>query len=152
MPMVGARIARCAVAVLALMVAGQMPAGRVQAEPAVVADEAVTESEIEQRARLWANVPGKPYTHEQVIAELREEKRKIRQAKEAGVEVPSKEIDLEFARMARRMNVTVTQLTETLAQEGIGPETIKHRIHAEVAWQRYRRSRPQRQLVCCRTL
>ena len=139
----GNGVARWAAAVLALMVAGQMPASRAQAEQAVVAGEAVAESEIEQRTRLWATIPRKPYTHEQVIAELREEKRKIREAREAGVEIPSSEIDLEYARMARRMNVTVTQLTENLAQEGIGPETIKHRIHADIAWQRYRRSRPQ---------
>lgn len=143
MRLAGNGVARWAVAVLALMVAGQMPASRAQAEQAVVADEAVTEAEIEQRARLWANVPGKPYTHEQVIAELREEKRKIRQAREAGVEVLNSEIDIEYARMARRMNVTVSQFTENLAREGIGPETVKHRIHADIAWQRYRKSRPQ---------
>lgn len=144
MPMAGNWIARWAFVLVALIGVSQLPASRAQAEQAAVADEVVTDSEIEQRARLWANIPGKPYTHEQVIAELRDEKRKIREAKEAGVDVPSREIDLEFARLARRINVTVIQLTETLAQEGIGPETIKHRIHADIAWQRYRRRRPQR--------
>jgi len=142
--MAGNWIARWAFVLVALIGVSQLPASRAQAEQAAVADEVVTDSEIEQRARLWANIPGKPYTHEQVIAELRDEKRKIREAKEAGVDVPSREIDLEFARLARRINVTVIQLTETLAQEGIGPETIKHRIHADIAWQRYRRRRPQR--------
>jgi peptidyl-prolyl cis-trans isomerase SurA len=143
MPLAVGRITPCALALIALTVAGQMPAGRAYAEQAVVADEAITESEIEQRARLWANVPGRPYTHEQVIAELSEEKRKIREARRAGVEVMNAEIDVEYARMARRMKVTVTQLTENLAQEGIGPETVKHRIHADLAWQRHRKSRPQ---------
>jgi peptidyl-prolyl cis-trans isomerase SurA len=144
MPLAGARIARCAFAFLALVVAGQMSSRLARAEPAVVADDdAVTESEIEQRARLWANVPGRPYTHEQVIAELREEKRKIREARAAGVEVMNSDIELEYARMARRMNVTIAKMNEHLAEEGIDPDTIKHRIQADIAWQRYKKSRPK---------
>lgn len=145
MPLAGTRVARWAVAVLALAIAGQMPAFRAQAEPAVVADDAVTESEIEQRTRLWANVPGKSYTHDQVVAELREEKRKIREARQAGFEVLNAEVDAEFARMARRMNRTVAQLTAGLAREGIGPETVKHRLHADIVWQRYQKKRQQAQ-------
>ena len=143
MPIAGARIARWAVALVALLGAEQMPASRAQAEQAAAVGEPVTDSEIEQRARLWATIPNRPYTHDQVVAELRDEKRKIREAQEAGVDILNAEIDLEFARMARRMNVTVTQMTEHLAQEGIGPETIKHRIHADIAWQRYQKSRPK---------
>jgi peptidyl-prolyl cis-trans isomerase SurA len=134
-------IVRLAVALFAFVVAGPMPAARAQAQQEAAADDAVSEPEIEQRTRLWASVPKKPYTREQVIAELRDEKRKIREAMQAGVEVLRTEVDAEYARMARRMNLTVSQLTENLAQGGVEPDTIKHRLQADMAWQRYQKGR-----------
>jgi peptidyl-prolyl cis-trans isomerase SurA len=142
MQLAGNMSLRWVVALLALIAVSQMPATRAQAQQAA-AEEAVTESEIEQRTRLWAQVPGKSYTREQVVAELREEKRKIREAGQAGVDLLDAEVDAEYARMARRMNVTAAQLTENLAQAGVGPETIKHRLHADIAWQRYQKERQQ---------
>jgi peptidyl-prolyl cis-trans isomerase SurA len=80
-----------------------------------------------------------------VIEELREERRKIREAGQAGVEILDAEVDAEYARMARRMNISTAQLTANLAQEGVSPETIKHRLRAELAWQRYQKERQQAQ-------
>ena len=139
----GRTIARCAVALVALTVMSQPPATPAQAQQAAVAGDPITDSEIEQRARLWANIPGKPYTHEQVVAELRDEKRKIREARDAGFEVLAAEVDVEYARMARRMGLSGSDMTDNLAEEGVGPETIKHRLHAELAWWRYQKDRSQ---------
>ena len=63
---------------------------------------------------------------QQVIAELREEKRKIREAVKAGVEVLGTEVDAEYARMARRMDQTVAQMKRESRAEGRCPETLKH--------------------------
>ena len=142
MQLAGNMSVRWAFALLALIVVGQMPT-RAQAQQAVVAEQPPTESEIEQRTRLWASVPGKSYMRGQVIAELRDEKRKIREAGQAGVELLDAEVDAEYARMARRMNLSAAQLTEGLARQGIGPETIKHRLHADIVWQRYQKGREQ---------
>ena len=143
MRLAGTRIARCACTLFALMAMNQLSATHAQAQQVGAAEERIPESEIEQRTRLWASVPRKSYTREQVIAELRDEKRKIREAKQAGVEVLRAEVDEEYARMARRMDLTVAQLTENLAQEGIGPETVKHRLHADIVWRRYQKGRQQ---------
>ena len=137
----GSWIVGLAIALFAVAAAGPMPVAHAQAQQEAVADGPIAEDEIEQRTRLWASVPGKPYTHEQVIAELRDEKRKIREAAQAGIEVMRSEVDAEYARMARRMDLTVTALTENLAEGGVGPETIKHRLHADIAWRRYQESR-----------
>ena len=83
------------------------------------------------------------YFRSEVIAELREEKRKIREALKAGVEILSTEVDVEFARMARRMDQTVAQMNANLARKGVAPETLKQILHADMAWQRYQESRKQ---------
>jgi peptidyl-prolyl cis-trans isomerase SurA len=134
-------IVRLAVALFAVVAAGPMPAARAQAQQEAAADDPVTDDEIGQRIQL--REVRKTYSREQAIAELREEKRKIREALKAGVEVLATEVDAEYARMARRMNVTVAQLTANLAQAGVGPETIKHRLRADITWQRYQESRQQ---------
>jgi len=134
-------IVRLAIALFAVAAADPMPGARAQAQQEAVADDPIAEPEIEQRTRLWASVPRKSYTREQVIAELRDEKRKIREARQAGTEVLRSEVDAEYARMARRMDLTVSELTENLAEGGVGPETIKHRLHADMAWKRYQESR-----------
>ncbi|MBX9775985.1 MAG: hypothetical protein K2Y71_16520 [Xanthobacteraceae bacterium] len=134
-------IAFCIVALFALTAVGPMAAPRAQAEQAT-ADEP-SASEVSQRVKLRVSIPGKAYSRERVIEELRDEKRKIREAGQAGVEILDAEVDAEYARMARRMDLSVSELTETLAQEGVGPDTIKHLLRANLAWQRYQKERQQ---------
>jgi peptidyl-prolyl cis-trans isomerase SurA len=134
------RIAFCIAALFALAV-GDMAAPRAQAQQATA--EEPSASEISQRVKLRASIPGKAYSRERVIDELRDEKRKIREASQAGVEIMDAEVDAEYARMARRMDLTVAQLTQNLAEEGVSPETIKHLLRANIAWQRYQKERQQ---------
>jgi peptidyl-prolyl cis-trans isomerase SurA len=133
------RLALCLTA-LALIVAGQTTP-RAQAEQAAV--EEPSAAEVSQRVKLRAAIPGKTYSRAQVIDELREEKRKIREAGAAGVQVLDAEVDAEYARMARRMDISTAQLTANLAEEGVGPETVKHLLRANIAWQRYQKERQQ---------
>jgi peptidyl-prolyl cis-trans isomerase SurA len=136
-----ARVAFCLVA-LAFIAAGQMMP-RAQAEQAAV--EEPSAAEVSQRVRLRSAIPGKSYSRADVIEELREEKRKIREAGAAGVQILDAEVDAEYARMARRMDIMVAQLTANLAEEGVGPETIKHLLRAALAWRRYQKERQQAQ-------
>ena len=92
------------------MAAGPMPGARAQAQQEAAADDPIAEPEIEQRAKLREAIAGNMYSRAQVIAELREEKRRIREALKAGVEVLGTEVDVEYARMARRMGQTVAQM------------------------------------------
>ena len=134
-------IVRLAIALFAVVAAGPMPAARAQPQQEAVADDPIAEPEIEQRAKLREAIADNMYSRAQVIAELREEKRRIQEALKAGVEVLGTEVDVEYARMARGMGQTVAQMKENLARKGVGPETIKHMLHADMAWKRYQESR-----------
>ena len=136
-------IVHLAIALFAVVAAGPMPPALAQAQQEAVAEDAVAESEIEQRVKLRDALAGKIYSRAQVVAELREEKRKIREALKAGIEILPTEVDAEYARMARRMDQTVAQMKENLARKGVAPETLKHILHADMAWQRYQERRKQ---------
>ena len=115
----GTRIAVCIAALFALAPLGQVAAPRAQAEQA--AAEEPSASEVSQRVKLRASIPGKAYSRERVIDELRDEKRKIRVASEAGVEPLDAEVDAEYARMARRMDLTVCRLDPESCRGGREP-------------------------------
>jgi peptidyl-prolyl cis-trans isomerase SurA len=138
-------IVHLAVALFAVVAAGPMTAGRAQAQQEVAADDPVTEPEIEQRTKLKEAIAPNTYSHAQVIRELSEEKRKIREAAKAGIEILNSEVDAEYARMASQMGQTVASMNENLARKGVAPETLKHRLHADMAWKRYQASRKQAQ-------
>ena len=110
---------------------------------AIVNGEPITELEIEQRSRLTELSTRKTPAREEVIDELRKEKLRVHEAKKFGVEVPDSEVDEAYAAMASRMRRTPEQLTDALAKAGIDADTLKHRIRADIAWQRYQRWRRQ---------
>jgi peptidyl-prolyl cis-trans isomerase SurA len=99
--------------------------------------EPITELEIEQRNNLTRLSKGKTPSREEVIAELRNEKLRLREAKKFGVEVANSEVDEIYANLASRMRLTAEQLTQQLARSGVDADALKHRIRADIAWQRY---------------
>ena len=106
------------------------------AEQAVVNDEPITEVEIEQRSKLKQVGKRETPLREAVIEELRNEKRKIQEARTSGLEITDSEVDQTYATMARRMRLTAGQLTQTLARSGINVDTVKHLIRADIAGKR----------------
>jgi peptidyl-prolyl cis-trans isomerase SurA len=110
---------------------------------AVVDSEPITELEIDQRSRLNQLVTRKPPAREQVIDELRREKAKVRDARQFGVEISESEVEQAYAQIAARMRFTSEQITQQLARSGIDVETLKHRIRADLAWQRHQQWRRQ---------
>jgi peptidyl-prolyl cis-trans isomerase SurA len=127
-----------------IMVAGA-PTGMAYAQQAlaIVNGEPITELEIEQRSRLTELAKQKKPTRDEVIDELRKEKLRVLEAKKFGVEVADSEVDDAYAAMASRMRRTPEQLTDALAKAGINADTLKHRIRAGIAWQRYQQWRRQ---------
>src|SRR5262249_29852999 len=79
----------------------------------------VTELEIEQRSKLTRVSKGQPPSREEVIAELRNEKRWIREAEKFGLEIPNSEVDEVYAKIASRIRLTAEQLTQQLARSGV---------------------------------
>jgi hypothetical protein len=136
-------IVRLAVTLFAVVAAGPMSVVRAQAQQQAVADDPIAEAELEQRTKLRDAIADRIYSPAEVMAELREEKRRIQEALKAGVEVLGTEIDAEYARLARRMGQTVAQMNENLARKGVAPETVKRILHADMAWKRYQAGRRQ---------
>jgi len=131
--------------VAAMITVAGAPASIAYAQQAVaiVNGESITELEIEQRSRLTELSTRKTPAREEVINQLRKEKLRIHEARRFGVDVPDSEVDEAYAAMASRMRRTPEQLTDQLAKAGINADTLKHRIRADIAWQRYQKWRRQ---------
>jgi peptidyl-prolyl cis-trans isomerase SurA len=59
---------------------------------------------------------------------------KIREAKQFGVDPTGSDVDASYAQMSSRMRMTPDQLSKTLENQGIRPETLKERIKSEMVW------------------
>jgi peptidyl-prolyl cis-trans isomerase SurA len=100
----------------------------------MVNGEPITNFDIEQRSKLTALTTHKPPLREQVIDELINEKVKIKEAKQFGVDPTASDVDASFAQMSSRMRLTPDQLAKTLESQGIRPGTLKDRIKADMVW------------------
>ena len=121
----------CAVA---LTLTGYAATCHAQSVAVMVNGEPITNYDIEQRTKLDFLSSHKPSTRQQVIEELIDQKVKIKEAKQFGVDPSSSDIDASFAQMSSRMRITPDQLAKSLESQGIRPETLKERIKAEMVW------------------
>ncbi|MGC2811713.1 MAG: peptidylprolyl isomerase [Bradyrhizobium sp.] len=100
----------------------------------MVNGEPITNYDIEQRSKLDFLSSHKKMTRKEVIDELIDQKVKIREAKQFGVDPTGSDVDASFAQMSARMRTTPDQLSKTLENQGIRPETLKERIKSEMVW------------------
>jgi peptidyl-prolyl cis-trans isomerase SurA len=105
-----------------------------QSVAVMVNGEPITNYDIEQRSKLDFLSSHKKLTRNEVIDELIDQKVKIREAKQFGVDPTASDVDASFAQMSSRMRMTPEQLTKTLENQGIRPETLKERIKSEMVW------------------
>jgi peptidyl-prolyl cis-trans isomerase SurA len=105
-----------------------------QSVAVMVNGEPITHYDIEQRTKLLALTTQKQPARQDVINELIDEKVKVREGKKFGVDPTSADIDQSYAQMSSRMRLSADQLSKTLENAGIRPETLKARIKAEVVW------------------
>lgn len=122
---------------------------------AVVNDDIISTYDLVQRMRLLAITSGiqpdqntLPQLQREALRSLIEERLQIQELrrveKENKVSIISddKEIDQEIEDMARNANnMTGEQLMTQLRNAGIGPETLRQQVRAEVSWQNYIRGR-----------
>jgi len=120
------------VAAFVLMLAGA-PC-HAQSVAVMVNGEPITNYDIEQRSKLDFLSSHKKLTRSEVIEELIDQKVKIREAKQFGVDPTASDVDASFAQMSERMRMTPDQLSKTLEKQGIRPETLKERIKSEMVW------------------
>jgi peptidyl-prolyl cis-trans isomerase SurA len=100
----------------------------------MVNGEPITNYDIEQRSKLDFMSTHKQPTRQEVIDELIDQKVKIKEAKQFGVDPSASDIDASFADMSSRMRITPDQLAKSLESQGVRPETLKARIKADMVW------------------
>ena len=123
-----------------LVMAGAVPAIPARAQHvAVVHGEPITELDIEQRTKFTQLTTQKTPSRQDVIDELASEKRKVHEARTWGLEISDSEIDHTYASasLASRMRRTPEQLSQEFVRVGVNDATLKHRIRADLAWQKY---------------
>jgi peptidyl-prolyl cis-trans isomerase SurA len=126
------RLMPACVAAFILMVAGAP--SHAQSVAVMVNGEPITNYDIEQRGKLDFLSTHKKLTRKEVIDELIDQKVKIKEAKQFGVDPSGSDVDAAFAQMSARMRMTPDQLSKTLEKQGIRPETLKERIKSEMVW------------------
>ena len=126
------RVLSLAVLAVALTLATALPA-RAQVV-AIVGGEPLTEVDIQQRSRLIELSTQKKPSRQEVLDELIDDKLKVQLSKRYIAEVPKRDIETAFANMARRAGMTPAQFAKSTSSQGVSPEALKSRIHADFVW------------------
>ena len=135
-----------AATILVLAVAVAATTARAQQVVVIVNGEPITALDIEQRSKLTQLSTHKVPARQDVLDELINEKLKVREAKQWGLDVPNSDVDAAYGSMASRMRMTAEQLTQQLAKSGVNAATLKARIKADIAWPQLVRGRYQASL------
>jgi peptidyl-prolyl cis-trans isomerase SurA len=105
-----------------------------QSVACMVNGDVITNYDIEQRTKLNFLTTHKAMPRQEVVDQLVDEKVKIKEAKRYGVDPTASDIDQSYAQMSVRMRITSDQLTKSLENQGIRPDTLKARLKAEMVW------------------
>jgi peptidyl-prolyl cis-trans isomerase SurA len=125
-------VSACAVT-LALLLTWATPT-YAQSVAVLVNGEPITNYDIEQRTKLDFLSTHKQTSRQEVIEALIDEKVKIKEAKQFGIDPSVSDIDSSFADMSSRMRITPDQLAKSLESQGIRTDTLKQRIKADMVW------------------
>ena len=156
-----ARSATLACAVLAVSAAPQAlaqepaaPAGISESVAAVVNDDIVSTYDLAQRMRLLIATSGVQPTQENMAQFQREalvslvderlqfqELRRVEREQKIDVLADDSEINEEIDDMAKSNNMSRDQFFQFLNQRGIGPDTLRQQLRAQISWARWIRGR-----------
>ena len=101
---------------------------------AIVGGEPITEVDIQQRTRLIELSTQKKPSRQEALDDLIDDKLKVQLSKRYIAEVPKRDIETAFANMARRAGMTPQQFAKSTSSQGVSPEALKTRIHADFVW------------------
>lgn len=119
---------------------------------AVVDNDVVTVADLEQRLNLviasiqFEDTPdNRRRLRNQVLRQLIDDKLQLGEAKRLGITVSTEDIDVGFAELARRNNMSPDAFEAQLRQGGVEKEVLVNSIRVEIAWARVlqQRVRPQ---------
>lgn len=110
---------------------------------AVVNDDAITDTDLDERLQLIIVSSGMPNNEEirtrlkpQILSSLIEEQLKLQEAKRLEIEVSAADIDAGFLSIAQSNNLTTDQFLEVLKRSKVSPLSIRNQIRANIAWQK----------------
>ncbi len=101
----------------------------------------ITSYDIEQRSKFTQLTAHKAPPRQEVIEELINETVKVQEAKRYSMDASKADIERAVANMASRSGLSVAQFTQTLAGNGVGLDTIRSRMRADIAWSQLVRAR-----------
>ncbi len=121
---------------------------------ATVNDDVISTYDIVQRMRLLVVTAGiqptqqnLPALQQEAIRSLIDEHLELQDLREEGktqkfdLIASDAEVDDEIAQIARSNNTSSTQLLTQLAAQGVGPQTLKDQLRAEISWRGWIRGR-----------
>src|SRR4051794_17780256 len=130
------------------------PTGLSESVAAVVNDDIVSTYDLSQRMRLLIATSGIQPTEENLPQFQREalvslvdehlqfqELRRVQKEQKIDIIADEAEVDEEIADMAKGNNMSREQFAQFLAQRGIGVDTLKQQIRAQISWARWIRGR-----------
>jgi len=107
---------------------------RAQQIVALVDGVPITALDVEQRTKFIKMSTQKEPARQYVLDGLINEILEIKEAHRFSIDVPDEEVDKSFANMASHMGMDSQRLAQILTQGGASPDTLKHRLRAELAW------------------
>ncbi len=110
---------------------------------ATVNEDAISESDVNDRMRLIFASSGIPDTKEsrakvkpQALSILIEEQLKIQEAERNNLSVTEKEIDDAFSAMAAQNKMSAEEFSKVMVNSGIPGHTLRQQIKAQTAWRK----------------
>jgi len=137
------RIGTCfwlATAMIAASLAAPCPAAAQQVV-AFVNGSPITTYDIEQRSKFVQLSTHKTPSRQEVLDALIDETIKIQEAQRYSMDAPAADLDRAMAAMSGRTGMSLEQFTQALAGHGVGIQTIKSRLRADIAWNQLVRAR-----------
>lgn len=134
--------------------AAQPAPGLTEAVIASVNDDVITNYDLGQRMRLLAITAGIQPTRDDIaqlqqyaLSSLIDERLEIQELKREEKEqkfsiiATDTDVDDEISGMAKSNNMTAAQLLNSLAQQGVGAETLRSQLQAQISWRNWIRGR-----------
>jgi peptidyl-prolyl cis-trans isomerase SurA len=126
---------------LTLILAIPMAYARTEGIAAVVNQDAISMTDLNDRLRLVIASSGiKPSPEiqdkitSQVLSELVDEQLKIQEAQREEITVSEQEVQEGFAMIAGQNNLTIEQFAGAMKSDGINPATLERQIRAQIGW------------------
>ena len=125
---------------------------RTETIAAVVNEDAVSVSDVNERIKLVIASSGMPDNQDireklepQILNILIDEKLKLQEAERLEIFVGEADIEQGFAAIAAQNKFSADQFRSVLRNSGVSPQTLKDQIHAQIAWSQVigRELRPQ---------